>query len=64
MFELKSVFSFRNYEHTMPEQFETVGNLTVKSSLQDFDAREMYLRPKDRSVSFQQRRKNLVRTAV
>ena len=30
----------------------TVGNLTVKNSLQDFDAKEMYLHSKNRSVSF------------
>ena len=34
---------------------KTVRNLPVKSSLQDFDAKEMYLNPKDRSVSFQKR---------
>ena len=32
---------------------KTVGNLTVKNSLQDFDAKEMYLHSKNRSVSFQ-----------
>ena len=31
---------------------KTVGNLPVKSSLQDFDAKEVYLNPKNRSVSF------------
>ena len=43
--------------HTMPEQFENGGNLTVKNSLQDFDGREIYLHPKNRSVSFQERRR-------
>ena len=32
---------------------KTVGNLPVKSSLQDFDAKEVCLNPKNRSVSFQ-----------
>ena len=34
-----------------------IGNLTVKSSLQDFDAKEMYLHSKNRSVAFQKHRK-------
>ena len=36
---------------------KTVRILTVRSSLQDFDAIERYLRPKCRSVWFQKRRK-------
>ena len=32
---------------------KTVRNLPVKSSLQDFDAKEMYLHPKNGPVSFQ-----------
>ena len=36
---------------------KTVGNLPVKSSLQDFDAKEVCLNPKNRSVSFQKRLK-------
>ena len=36
---------------------KTVGNLPVKSSLQDFDAKEMCLNPKIRSVSFKKRLK-------
>ena len=36
---------------------KTVGNLSVKSSLQDIYAEEMYPRPKNRSISFQKRRK-------
>ena len=32
---------------------KTVGNLIVKNSLQDFYAKEMYIHPKNRSVSFQ-----------
>ena len=36
---------------------KTVGNLTVKNSLQDSDVKEMYLHPKNRSVSFQKRLK-------
>ena len=36
---------------------KTVGNLTAKNSLQDFDTKEMYLHPKSRSGSFQKRRK-------
>ena len=31
---------------------KTVGNLPVKSSLQDFDVKEVCLNPKNRSVSF------------
>ena len=42
----------------MQKKFKTVGNLTVKNSLQDFDAREMYLHPKNRSVLFKKRRKS------
>ena len=36
---------------------KTVRNLPVKSSLQDFDANEVNLNPKNRSVSFQKRLK-------
>ena len=36
---------------------KTVGSSTVKNSLQDFDVKEMYLHPKNRSVSFQKRLK-------
>ena len=36
---------------------KTVGNLPVKSSLQDFDAKEVCLNPKNRSVSFNKRLK-------
>ena len=36
----------------MLEQFENGRNLTVKNSLQDFDAKEMYLHPKHSTVSF------------
>ena len=38
---------------------KTVRNLTVRNSLQDFDVKEMHLQPKNRSVSFQKRRKIL-----
>ena len=38
---------------------KTVRNLSVKSSLQDFDAKEVYLNPKNYSVSFQKRLKML-----
>ena len=41
--------------HTMPEQFENGRKFDSKNSLQDFDAKEKYLHPKDRSVSFQKR---------
>ena len=37
----------------MPEQFENGRKLDGENSLQDFDAKEMYLHPKNRSVSFQ-----------
>ena len=40
----------------MPEQFENNRDLTLKYSLQDFDAKEMYLNSKNRSVSFQKHR--------
>ena len=36
-----------------PNNLKTVGNLMVKNSLLDFDAKEMYLQSKNRSVSFQ-----------
>ena len=36
------------YQHIL----KTVGYLTVKDSLQDFDAKEMYLHPKNKLVSF------------
>ena len=39
--------------HTIPEQFENGRNLDGKTSLQDFDAKEVYIHPKNRSVSFQ-----------
>ena len=39
---------------------KTVGNLPVKSSLKDFDAKEVYLNPKNRSVSFQKRLKMFI----
>ena len=41
----------------MPEEFENGWKFAVKSSLQDFDAKEVYLNPKNRSVSFQKRLK-------
>ena len=39
--------------HTIPEQFENGRKSDGKNSLQDFDAKEMYLHSKNRSVSFQ-----------
>ena len=39
--------------HTTPEQFENGRNFDGKNSLQHFDAKEAYLHPKSRSVSFQ-----------
>ena len=36
---------------------KTVGHSTVKNSLQDFDVKEMYLNPKNPSVSFKKRLK-------
>ena len=41
----------------MPEQFEKGRKLDGKNSLQDLGAKEVYLRPKIRSVSFQKRQK-------
>ena len=41
----------------MPEQFENDRKLDGKNSLQDFDATEVYVHPKNRSVSFQKRLK-------
>ena len=35
------------------KNLKVIGNLTVKNSLQDFDAKAMYLHSKDRSVAFQ-----------
>ena len=37
----------------MPVQFENDRKLEGKNSSQDFDAKEVYLHPKNRSVSFQ-----------
>ena len=39
---------------------KTVGNLTVKNSLQNVDAKEVYLHPENRSVSL---KKSLVKKA-
>ena len=39
----------------MPEQFEMVGDLMVKISLQGFDSEETYIHPRNRSASFQKR---------
>ena len=39
------------------DNLKTVGNLTVKDSLQGFDAMEMNMHPKNRSISFQCRGK-------
>ena len=36
----------------MPEQFENDGNLTVKDSLQDFDAKKNVPTPKNETVFF------------
>ena len=41
----------------MPEQFESGGKLDGKNSLQGFDAKEVCLHPKNRSVSFLKRLK-------
>ena len=49
----KFELAFTRYRHNL----KTVGNLPVKSSLQDFDAKEVCLNPKNRSVSFQKRLK-------
>ena len=56
---------FRASVHTLLEQFEngkkfcflTVRNLTVESSFQDSDAKEMHIHSNNRAVSFQKRRK-------
>ena len=37
----------------MPEQFENGREFHGKNSLQDLNTKEMYLHPKNRSVSFQ-----------
>ena len=39
--------------HTISEQFENGKKLDGKNSLQDFDAKEVYLHPNNRPVSFQ-----------
>ena len=60
--------NFENGENVTVAKFElaftrcrnnwkTVGNLTAKNSLQDFDAKEMYLQPKNRSATSHKRRK-------
>ena len=41
--------------HTMPEQFENSRKFDCKISLQDLDAKDRYLHPKNRPVSFQKR---------
>ena len=41
----------------MPAQFENGWKFDGKESLQDFDAKEKYLHPKNRPVSIQKRRK-------
>ena len=41
--------------HTMPEQFENGTKCDGKKSLQDFDVKEMYLHPKNQSISFEKR---------
>ena len=41
----------------MPAQFENGRKIDSKDSLQDFDAKEKYLHPKNRPVSIQKRRK-------
>ena len=43
----------------MPEQFENGRIFYSKNSLQDFDAEEKYLHPKNRPVSIQKRRRML-----
>ena len=45
----------------MPEQFENGRKLDGKNSLQGFDAKEVCLHPKNRSVSFQKRLKMFFR---
>ena len=41
----------------IPEQFENGKKLDGENSLQNFDVKEVYLHPKNRSVSFQKRLK-------
>ena len=43
--------------HTIPKNFENGRKLDGKNSLQDFDAKEVYLYPKNRPASFQKRLK-------
>ena len=45
--------SFKRFRNNLT----TVGNLTIKTLLTGFAAKEMYIRPKNRSVSFQKRQK-------
>ena len=49
----KFELAFTRYRNNL----KTVGNLDGKNSLQDFDAKEMYLHRKNRSVSLQKRLK-------
>ena len=41
--------------HTIPAQFENGRKVDGKKSLQDVDAKEKYLHPKNRPVSIQKR---------
>ena len=49
----KFELAFTQYRNNV----EMIGNLMVKNSLQDFDAKEMYLHCKNRSIAFQKHRK-------
>ena len=43
--------------YMFPAKSETVGNVTITDSLQDFDSKEMYVHLQNRSVSFRKRQK-------
>ena len=54
---IKMAFHNLDCVHTIPAHFENGRKFDSKNSLQDFDAKEKYLHPKNRPVSIQKRRK-------
>ena len=48
----------------MPAYFENGRKFEGKKSLQDSDAKEKYLHPKNRPVSIQKRKKNVLFTSL
>ena len=56
-FENSEKVKLAKSELALPKQFETGTNFDGKHSLQDFNAKEMYLHPTNQWVLFQKRRK-------